>query len=141
VPNDSPTPSAFLVRLDKETKRPKEHELSTHWLDFFTPWLGVEQAIKALRLHLSARHVEDEYTLKSNTRFVVVDVGKLHREAEYLEPVPTLATCRHTPRFWGDSHSSVFPCPAVSEWPENDDAYRHALAKLLADCSEPTTYR
>ena len=140
VPNGAPTPSAFLVRLDNDTKRPKEHELSTHWLDFFTPWHGVEHAIKALRLHVGARHADDEYTLKPNTRFVVVDVGKLHREAEYLTPTPTVATCKHTPRFYGDSHSSVFPKPAVSEWPANDDAYRHALAKLLADCSEPKVH-
>jgi hypothetical protein len=89
---------------------------------------------------VSARHVDDEYNLKRTTRFLVVDVGKLHREAEYLKPTPTLAICKHTPRFFGDSHSSVCPIPTVSEWPENDEAYRHALAKLLADCSEPTIY-
>lgn len=129
-----------MVRFDNNTNRPKENELSTHWLNFFTPWHGVEQTIQSLRLHLNARHVENEYALKANTRFVVVDIEKLHSEAEYLTPVPTVAICKHTPRFYGDSHSSVFPSPAVSEWPDNDEAYRHALAKLMADCSEPTVY-
>lgn len=100
----------------------------------------MEKAIETLHLHLSAKHLKEEYTVRPNTRFLVVDIGKLHREAEYLTPIPTVATCKHTPRFLGDSHSSVFPKPAVSEWPEDDDAYRHALAKLLADCSEPRVY-
>lgn len=130
-----------MVRVDRETNVPREHELSTHWLDFFSPWQGVEQAIKGLRQHINARHVNDEYTLKPNTRFVVVDVGKLHSEAKYLTPIPTVARSKHTPRFLGDSHSSVIPRPAVSEWPADDDAYRHALAKLLADCSEQTVYK
>lgn len=133
-------PSAFEIRLEEGSRRPREHSLSTHWLDFFTPWCGVEEGIEALRSHLQAKHVPREYGLKKSTRFAVVDVGKLHREATYLTPIPTSAECRHTPRFYGDSHSSVIPTPAVADWPTDDDAYRYALSKLLADCAEPKVY-
>lgn len=86
------------------------------------------------------KFVRDELTLSKSHRFVVVDVGKVHQEVGLLAPVRTTATCKHTPRFRGDSHSSVLPRPAVETWPEDDDAYNFALTKVLSDCSEPRVY-
>lgn len=139
-PSGVPEPEAFELRVDHTTGE-FEPEVSVHWLNFFTPHTELRERLAALCTLIEARYVDDEVKLdRKRSRFVVVDVGKLQREVQHVDEVNASARSYHTPRFCGDSHSSIFPRPAVDKWPKDRDAYHFALKKLLADCCEPAVH-
>lgn len=131
-------PASFDLRVHNGRR---EGEVSVHWLNFFAPLSDRHEQVKAVCSLVRARHTKTELTLNPRQhRVVVLDVGRLLVEGPRLAGPVRVAAVRHTPRFRGDSHSSVLPLPGVGDWPVEDEAYHFAFCKLLADCCEPGVY-